>query len=86
MKGRPYLEANFSCASVWSGEMPTISAFSFANFFDKSRNSQDSLVHPGVSALGKKKITTRLAAELGELKRAGADLGRAIAGLETHMP
>src|SRR5271169_3114380 len=60
VNGNPYLAINRSCASVWSGDTPTISAFSFANFFEKSRNSQDSLVQPGVSALGKKKITTFL--------------------------
>ena len=49
-----------ACASGLSGEMPTISASSFANFFEQSRNSHASLVQPGVSDLGKKKSTTRL--------------------------
>ena len=39
---------------------PTISVFFFVKLAEASRNSQASLVHPEVFALGKKKTTTFL--------------------------
>ena len=56
----PVLCGKLRCASGSSGETPTISALSFENLADASRNSQASLVQPGVSDFGKKKTTTLL--------------------------
>src|ERR1035437_614301 len=57
--GRPYLAANLACAAALSGEMPMMAAFFLVKVFWVSRNSQASVVQPGVSALGKKNTTTR---------------------------
>src|SRR5262249_11038735 len=52
VKGRLNLSWNFFCALGVSGDMPSSTAPVFCIFLYESRNSQASMVHPGVSARG----------------------------------
>ncbi len=48
------LALNFACASTLSALQPRIAAPALSNFAFASRNSDASVIQPGVFALGKK--------------------------------
>ncbi len=54
VKGTLYFSRNFFNLSELSKLTPKIFALTFSNFSNWSRNPHASLVHPGVSAIGKK--------------------------------